>query len=41
MTIAFNACANCFHFEAERIARGFNKLVGRTDGLIQGKLFGV
>ena len=83
MTLAFNACANCLHFEgdtetvrrylngrlrevylhrcrkhperedpgavheecfvsraeAERIANGFEKPVGRTDGLIQGELF--
>ena len=83
MTLAFNACANCLHFEgdpetvrrringrlrevylhrcrkhperedaaavheecfvsraeAERIARGFDKPVVRTDGLIQGALF--
>ena len=83
MKLAFNACANCLHFEgdtetvrrflngrlrevylhrcrqhperedagavheecfvsraeAERIASGFDKPAGRTDGLIQGELF--
>jgi len=39
MTIAFNACANCLHFEAERVASGFDKPVARTDGLMQGELF--
>jgi hypothetical protein len=83
VNLAFNACANCLHFEgdtetvrrflqgrwqevylhrcrqhperedagavheecfvsraeAERIARDFDKPVGRTDGLIQGELF--
>lgn len=83
MTLAFNACANCLHFEgdtetvrrflngrlrevylhrcrkhperedagavheecfvsraeAEHKAKGIDKPVGRTDGLIQGELF--
>mgnify|MGYP001178300058 CR=1 FL=1 len=83
MKLAFNACANCLHFEGdtetvrrflngrlrevylhrcrhhperedagavheecfvsraetERIASGFDKPVGRTDGLMQGELF--
>lgn len=70
MPLAFNACANCLHFEGdtetvrrflkgrlredagavheecfesraepERMDKGFNKPVDRTDGLIQGELF--